>query len=470
MAGIRGRIDRIKDDPSALFDAEVVERLCREAGHVWRERALPPLATLEAFALQIAHANTAVAHVVRLLGSGFSESAYCQARQRLPLGVVRGVFEYFTAKVRAARAPSAIGTTRAPRTDPAGLWHGRRVATIDGTGIATPDTPALRERFGTRRGEEGLGLPMMHTLAVFDAHDGLLNDLLVTPANEQDLRHAHTLHRCLAPGDVLVGDRGLCGYVHLHRLTSAGFHGVFRVSSRWKIPFPAPRSREPPTCNRHTRRGAVMLERHGPDDQTIEIVKPHNRPDHMTPEEFAQVPSKMIVRAVRFAVKCQGRRERGITLLTTLTDSAEFPARGLADLYLMRWRVETNLRHLKRTLNADRLKCETPDGVARELLMFALVYNAVCHSRAVAAAELRVEPTTLSFVDALRALRDEVTTAARHCDDLRAPATPNPKTWPDRPPRLHPRVLKRAHSAFKVMKQPRRNSIAWLENNPPKAN
>ena len=43
--------------------------------------------------------------------------------------------------------------------------------------------------------------------------------------------------------------------------------------------------------------------------------------------------------------------------------------------HLARWRIEVNLRHLKRTMGMDRLKCHSADGVKRELLMFALVYD-----------------------------------------------------------------------------------------------
>lgn len=444
MASIRERLDRIKHDPSSLIDPDVVELACRVAGHRWRRRVLDPVGTLRVFAAQVARGNTAMAHLVLLAGSRFSESAYCQARARLPVAIVRAAFEGFTA--RAARSLPAS----------TGLWRGHRVAIVDGTGVATPDTPKLRELLGVPNGvPPGCGLPVAHVLAVFDAHNGLLLDLHVAPAHTHDLRHVHDLHPALREGDVLVGDRGLCSYVHLAVLAKAGIHGVFRMSDAREMPFPA-------KCGERTRRGYNRHRRHEPilvelineDDQVVEIVKPHNRPKHVSPELFASIPAKLIVRAVRYRVHTAGARTRRITLLTDLTDAAAYPAAALAELYLSRWRIEVNLRHLKRTLGMDRLKCTSLDGVTRELLMYALVYNAVCVVRARSAAARGVDPVRVSFIDALRWMLLEGETGAR--------PTPELKLWPLRPPRVHPRGIKRKPGSFRVLQRPRQDIIARI--------
>jgi DDE family transposase len=431
MASIRARLERIKGNPAELIDPEVVERACRDAKHSWRRRTLSPVATLRAFAAQIAHGNTAIADVVRSSNGVFTESAYCQARSRLPVAVVRAAFDAFTTRARGARSVSE------------GRWHGHRTALMDGTGVSVPDTPALRAAFGVMSHcTEGGGLPLIQTLTLFDPHDGFLLDLHTAPAHTQDLRHAAGLHPALEPGDVLVGDRAFASYVHLQQLTAIGCHGVFRLSSCWKIPFPAKSGeRTRNTYNRHLRCEPILVELIDQNDQVIEIVKPHNRPKHITPEEFAKLPGKMIVRAVRYKVEGKGLRTREVTLLTTLIDAKKYPAKDLAELYRMRWRIEVNLRHLKRTLGMDRLKCESVDGVRRELLMFVLVYNAVCDTRARAAKARGLPPTRLSFVDTLRTLL------------LSARATIDPqaiRVWPTRGPRTRPRLLKRPHSTFRL--------------------
>ena len=290
-----------------------------------------------------------------------------------------------------------------------------------------------------------------------------------SPAHTHDLRYAHELHPVLHPGDVLVGDRGFASYVHLHRPTVLGCHGVMRISESWKIPFPARSGeRTPHAYNRHRRHEPILVELNDADDQTIEIVKPNRRPKHITPEEFAKVPSKMVVRAVRYTVQEKGVRTRLVTLVTTPIDAKKYPAKSLADLYQTRWRIEVNPRHLKRTMGMDRLRCQSIDGVAKEMLMFGLIYNAVCRVRAGAARAAGVAPTRLSFVDALRAML----IAARNGSAI-SPTPPTPpdlKLWPLRPPRFHPRQLKRAHCHFKVMDWTRPKLIEWIEKQRQTAN
>jgi hypothetical protein len=454
MASISARLARIKDDPAGLIDPEMVARACREAGHRWRERTLDPVRTLRVFAVQVAHGNTAIAHAIRLAGGGFTESAYCQARARLPSAVVRAVLDGFTARAR-------------ERPDASGLWCGHRAVLIDGSGISTPDTPELRGAFGTASGcAEGCGLPLLRALTVFDADAGLLLGLHAAPATTHDLRHAHELHPALEPGDVLVGDRGLCAYTHLAALREMGCHGVFRVPATRALPFPAKSGeRARRGYNRHRRQEPILVEMISQSDQVVEIVKPANRPRHMTPETFAKVPGKMVVRAVRYTVGGEGVRSRAITLLTTLTDAGRYPAHALAELYLMRWRVEVNLRHLKRTMGMDRLKCKSVDGVTRELLMFALIYNAVCRVRAGAARAAGVAPYRVSFVDTLRAM---LAIGGRTAGAGARP--PGLKLWPLRPPRTQPRQLKRAHSTFRVMTWPRAKLVEWIQTHQQTAN
>ncbi len=193
----------------------------------------------------------------------------------------------------------------------------------------------------------------------------------------------------------------------------------------------------------------------------IEIVKPSNRPRSMTPEEFAKAPATMVVRAVRYRVTGDGLRTRQVTLLTTLIDPGKCPAQALAALYLTRWRVEINLRHLKRTMGMDRLKCHGVDGVRREPLMFAFC-NAVCRVRARAAKARGVPPTRISFVDTLRALLPGIRGLP-----IGIAGPHKLKVRPTRKPRTQPRQLKRLHSSFPLMRRSRAKTIKWLRQQQP---
>jgi len=96
--------------------------------------------------------------------------------------------------------------------------------------------------------------------------------------------------------------------------------------------------------------------------------------------------------------------------------------------------------------------CRSLAGVMRELLMFAIIYNAVCRQRHAAAHEQGVAPTRVSFIDTLRLMLTP------------SPATqPPPRLCPLRPPRIQPRQLKRQHSQFRVMTRPRSDIIRWIQ-------
>jgi hypothetical protein len=455
MAIIAARACRVKDVPSLVVDPASVERACREAGHRWRDRTLGPCATLRALVTQIANGNTAMTELTRIMGGEFSPSAYCQARQRLPTSVVRAVLDDFTSRARSTC------------DDRSGLWRGHRTALMDGTGVVMPDTPELRSFFGVASGyAPGCGLPLAHVLTLFDAHHGLLLDMAVDPGSTQDLRRAHDLHPALREGDVVVGDRGLCAYTHLAALAEKGMHGVFRVGKTRATPFPAGNGpRQPNTYNRHSSSEPVLVDLIGPDDQLIDIVKPHHRPKYLDPERFAKVPSTMLVRAIRYRVEQPGFRSREIVLLTTLLDPQKYPAKEVAALYQTRWRIEQNIRHLKRTLGMERLKCRSKDGVERELAVFALVYNAVCVVRTLAARAQKVDPIRVSFLDTLRSIRHAARGASVAIDQPSALLV-----LPKRSPRIHPRQRKRSDSPFPIMRRPRSAIIKGLLTSDPPRN
>ena len=118
-----------------------------------------------------------------------------------------------------------------------------------------------------------------------------------------------------------------------------------------------------------------------------------------------------------------------MTLVTTLLDAETYSAEALAKLYGARGGVETNLRHLKQTMKMDVLRCKSEDGVLKELMVYAMVYNLIRVVMGEAARRQGVLVERISFIDAMRWLLD-----AEAGDDL-----PRLKVNPDRPGRVEPR-------------------------------
>ena len=119
MASIAGAVARIKQDALGALGEGVVEGVCAEFGHVWRDRELDPATTAALFVQQVLNGNVPCSEVRHLAGRCFTPSAYCQARARLPLAVVQSLL---TRVCDAALAATAASSTlpRAGRTRPRG--------------------------------------------------------------------------------------------------------------------------------------------------------------------------------------------------------------------------------------------------------------------------------------------------------------------------------------------------------------
>jgi hypothetical protein len=307
-----------------------------------------------------------------------------------------------------------------------------------------PDSPELQAHFGQPAGQaEGCGFPVAHLMVRCDAFRGYLLETQALPLESHDMAGVPALHQALEDGDVLVGDRAFASYAHLALCLGRGVHGVFRAHQKQIIDFRPHRrmARKGEKGKPHTR----WLRRLGKHDQLVEYFKPKERPAWMTAEEYARLPDAIVVREIRYTIREPGRRTRVVTLVTTLLDPEGYPAEELARLYGLRWRVETNLRHLKQTLGLDILRCTSVEGVLKELTLFVLIYNLVRRVMCEAARRQEVEVDRISFIDAWRWLRH-----ARPEDDLS-----DLRVNPERPGRYEPRVRKRRPKEYPVMKRPR---------------
>jgi hypothetical protein len=108
--------------------------------------------------------------------------------------------------------------------------------------------------------------------------------------------------------------------------------------------------------------------------------------------------------------------------------------------------VETNLGHLKTTMKFDVCKCMKVEGVLKEMTVYAIVYNLVRLVMTEAARRRGVRVERVSFVDALRWLR-EATATTELCRLI---------VNPERPNRIEPRAYKRRVKEFDRLNKPRR--------------
>jgi Transposase DDE domain len=433
---IHTALRRLRQDLRPYLDEPAVGALCKQLGHRWRRDALlSPFTLILWFVIQVLHGNTALTHITLKARRAFTESAYCQARARLPLAVFRAVLRF-------------VVRSLVPATEE-GRWRGHRTFLVDGSSFSMPDTPELQRHFGQPGGQAcACGFPVAKLLALFHAGTGLLLDVIAAPLRTHDMGQIDGVHPALEPGDVLVGDRGFCSFPHLALLLGRGVHAVFRIHQKQIVdftpgrPHTAPRDTKAPAGRPRSR----WLRALGALDQMVEWFKPARRPRWMTAEQFAALPGLITVRELRYTIARRGFRTRCVTLVTTLLDAEAYPLEALAELYGARWRVEQYLRDLKQTMKLDVLRCKTVDGVLKELMVYGIVYNLVRLVMGEAARRQRVAVDRISFIDALRWLLEAKP----------GEAMPRLVVNPSRPGRVEPRVRKRRPKEFPVMKKPRR--------------
>ena len=444
MASIAGALERIKNNPLQALDRQIIERVCRECNHQWRERELDPATTVALFCQQVVRGNISCEELLHATHASVTPQAYCAARGRLPLGVVQSLLTEV--------CDGALPQTR--REDY--LWRGHRTFHIDGSSFSMPDTKPLRDAFGTPSGQaEGCSFPTAHLLVLFSASTGLLVDAFASKLNTGDVAQTPEAHLHLDEGDVVIGDDSFSGYPHLALLKRHGLHGLFPVHHLRIVDFKKGRPHTPegkaPVTGMPRSRWVASL---GREDQLVEYFKQGQKPAWMSEQQYDELPDSMLVRELRRTVVRPGQGKVTLTLVTSLTDPIKYPAEELLELRLRRWDVETNIGHLKTTMGMDVLRCKTEEGVRKEVAIFCLVYNLVRCVMLEASRRQAVAVSRISFADALYWMR-----YAQPGETM-----PELKVNPLRPNRVEPRCKKRRPKQFDLMNKPRAELRKALKN------
>jgi Transposase DDE domain len=368
-----------------ILDTKMVESALADEGVTFHERIYTPLVTTCVFLSQVLDPDHSCRAAVARLSLWMAihgrkpcaaeTGSYCDARQRLPLGVV----------VRLARRTAREIEGRAPD---AWLWNGRRVALVDGTTASMPDTEENQKAFpqSTAQGI-GLGFPLVRIVVLISLATGVVRDLALGPYKGKDTGETalfRTLWDALEEGEVVLGDRYFGSFFGIAGLSQRGVDGLFRMHQRRKFDF---------------RRG----QRLGIEDHVVTWTKPA-RPAWMDEGTYAQLPGELSVRELRITVKQPGFRVNELVLVTTLLDSEVYRKEEVTRLFLDRWDIELDLRSIKDVLQMDVLRCKTPAMVRKGIWMHLLAYNLIRGVMADAAEVHDKQPRSLSFKGALQTM------------------------------------------------------------------
>jgi len=439
MANVSRALQLIKDQLHCFLPDHAILAACEGANHHWRQRELGPVQTLHLFILQVLNFNTAMTALRHLSKTAVKAPAYCRARMRLPLEVLQALLLESSASMRQACGGAD------------GRWCGLRAYLVDGSSTIAPDTPDSQKAFGQPTGcKKGCGFPVPKVLGLFDAFNGLIVQVLGFALYTHEQSKVWMLHPLLGMGDLLVGDRGFCSFMHLAMLSCRQIHGLFRIHQKQIVDFRPHRRHRRKYHKGEKTKGKPLprskfVRRLGRWDQIVEWFKPDAKPRWMSQGQYAALAASLHVRELRFVIPRKGQRTLCVTIATTLLDPLLYPKEKIAQLYGVRWRVETHLAQLKTTLKMRKVKSQTARGVLKELTVYALVYNLVHVVMLRAAQTQKTTPDRVSFIDALRWLLTA------------EPGEPLPDLVlnPVRRNRHEPRVVKDREDTYTKMTRPR---------------
>lgn len=357
-----------------VLPAQELSRAVQEEVGMWRDRLYSPLVALRLFVEQVLHADHACQDVVVRYAServaqgeaqvSLSTGPYCNARLRLPLGLVERLGRSVGERLEGA---STVGWR----------WRGRPVKIVDGTTVTMPDTQdnqAWYPQHGVQK--PGLGFPIARLVALVSLSCGAVLDWAIGPCKGKQTGEDALLRRLygsLVKGDIVLADCYHCSYFTVAMLYLMGVDVLTRQHSKRVTDF---------------RRG----QRLGKRDHLVVWKRP-GRPPWMSEEVYAAIPEELVVREAKVGQW---------VLVSTLIDPLQVSRQELNALYVQRWHIELDLRAIKTVMGMEILRCKSAQMVQKEVGAFFLAYNLIRAAMAQAAACAKLLPRQLSFCAAKR--------------------------------------------------------------------
>lgn len=394
-----------------------------------RERLYPPTVALSMFLMQALSADGSCQQAVNgwaavrtregLKAHSVRTGAYCKARARLPVELIRALTRR-TGELVSARMPSSWG------------WRGRAVKLLDGTTVSMPDSVANQASYPQSSLQvRGVGYPLARVVGVICLASGLLRDAAIGACSGKggsELALLRELYGTFERTDIALGDALYCNYFVIAALQARAVDVLFEQQGVRITDF---------------RRGQSL----GARDHVVNWTRPR-RPQWMTLAQYEAVPLQLRVRETRVD---------GRVLVSTLLNARQVSKQDLQALYCKRWQVELDLRHIKTTLGMEVLSCRTPQMNQKQVWVFLLAYNLIRVLMAQAAQRAQVQPRELSFKHTLQlwlqwsayGLVHEPEHIERLLLYIAAHRVGN------RPGRKEPRMRRRRPKAFPLLKIPR---------------
>jgi hypothetical protein len=448
---VRARFARGRGLPFAdsLSEPGILDALDQH-GVTFRDRLFNPVTTIWGFLSQVLSEDKSCRDAVSRIiahraASGLdlcspNTASYCDARARLPTGVLRTLARR-TAQQLQENLP--VGWK----------WNGRDVFIADGSHVSMPDTQENQASYPQPEAQQpGIGFPLARVAVLLSLATGACHDLAIAAYAGKGTGETTLLRQmydALSPGCVVVADALFDDYFLIWELRQRGVDLVARAQ--------------------YQRVGTQTVQS-GPDGDVVLWQRP-NKPHGMTGEQYRTYPKTQVMRQVSVDARDKDNRVEQFKVITTILDES-IGGGQIGGLYERRWEGEVDIRSVKSVMKMDVLRCKSPEMVRKEVWAHLLAYNLLRTVMAVAASASDVEPRKISFKGAKQALTAFAPKLEAARPGARARlidvmlATVAYHRVGDRPGRWEPRARKRRPKPGMRLMQPR--AVAKLPQNRPK--
>lgn len=356
-----------------------------------------------------------------------TSSSISEARQRTGSAVMTRLFEMVAKPLATLLTPGAF-------------LGGLRIMAVDGTVFDVTDTQENARVFGYPGSPKGTypAFPKARLVFLVEAGTHLITDAFISPYRIGERKGALKLLRSVAPGMLLMWDRGLHSFKMVHAAINQKCHFLGRVPANVKFEVVK------------VFDDGSYLSWIAPDGKSLKLGA-----------------TRIPVRVIEYSVEENGT-QKVYRLITDLMDIKTFPALLLAQEYHQRWEAENTLDELKVHLNARKtpIRSKNPREVVQEIYGWLLGHYCIRATMFQSATIGGISPLRLSFTGSLRVIRRAIPQFQQNIDnstnlniyiswlisEILDLEIPPPQS------RTNPRVVKKTRSKYKSKKRSHRNN------------
>lgn len=280
------------------------------------------------------HIKGRIGHVVRSI----STSAFSQSRQNLSPDVFIGmnqvvVDEYYT-----------------DNDERVNLWKGHRLLSVDGSYITLPYSEALKKIYGTSNNQNKTDDVILGRVSVlYDVLNNIVLNGILSPKSEGEVTLAHKHINLLSKKDLVIFDRGYPSFELAYEILEKGADFLFR-------------------CKHDYNNATKTFMK---SDKMMDIVEIKSKQKQSFKDKTYTKDDTIKVKLIKVPLE-SGEIE---LLMTSLTDSENYPYENFKPLYFKRWGIETYYDRLKNILNVENFSGLTNQSIMQDFQCALFISN-----------------------------------------------------------------------------------------------